>query len=135
MDSETVLGLTRTNLIMGGMVYELKPLTPRMTGDMFAYARNKAIKEFYSTAKECGLPFDMIRTQLDHMNNPQNCDEFLTLDNLAYLVYLRGKDSGVSIEDAMSIPLNDIARHQGEIRDEEPEVVVEAGDDKKKETP
>lgn len=120
MDISILTGSNTKSLSLNGRLYELKPLTPRMTKEMIAWARSFAIQEFFKTAKACGMPGDIINSQLKHMNDVANVEELLTPDALAFLLYLRCKHAGVSQDEVFDIPQVEILEMQSEILDEAP---------------
>jgi hypothetical protein len=109
----------RKTVMLGGRLVELAPLTPRMTNEAVETARRRAIVEFYRTAKEAGLPFDLVNAQLNRFNSIQRVDDIVTSEALATLVFLRGRAGGMTADEAAAIPQRELLAARAAIMDED----------------
>lgn len=129
MDSK-ITGNDIRPIAIGGRVYEMRPLTPSMVGEMHAKARSRAIKEFFQAAKEAGMGFDLINAQLNRINSAQSVGSLITGEDLAYLLWLRVRHGGADLDEVQAIPLSEIFEHALAIQDED-EPADGEGDEKK----
>jgi hypothetical protein len=127
---ESALGTKTTTINIGGKLIELMPITIGNMGEITNYCRSMAIKAFYATAKEAGLSNDIISRELRELNKTANLEDVAnTPDGLAYIVYLRAKHAGITLNDVQALPIEEIMAQAEMILDSG--TTVES-DDKKK---
>lgn len=108
MSIETLSGDNVETFILNGKPYELKPVTPRMVSELTKWVKSRAITEFFQTAKDAGMPFDVISQQINRIQNTENLDELIGVDGAAYLIWLRSKHTGATLDEIMDIPIDEI---------------------------